>query len=158
MSASAPQQTMMHSTFSVKRTYPVTPERVFAAFANPITKRRWFAEVEGFTIDEYSLDFRVGGRELTRFRFGAGEQVSNETIFLDILPDQRIIFTFTMKGAERLISISLATIEIRRASQGTQLIYTEQGAFFGVADKMINRKYGTAKLFDRLGQDLSANG
>lgn len=158
MSASALQQTMMHSTFSVKRTYPVTPERVFAAFANPTTKRRWFAEVEGFAIDEYSLDFRVGGRERTLFRFGAGEQVSNETIFLDILPDQRIVFTFTMKVAERLISISLATVEFRRASQGTQLIYTEQGAFFDVTDKMVNRKYGTAKLFDRLREELRANG
>ncbi|MCX6049372.1 MAG: SRPBCC domain-containing protein [Chloroflexi bacterium] len=63
MQAMATQQSLMHSTFSVKRTYPSSPARVFAAFANPETKRRWFVEGEGWEIDEFSMDFRVGGRE-----------------------------------------------------------------------------------------------
>ena len=37
-----------HSTFVIERSYPTTPERVFAAFADPAKKRRWLAEGEGF--------------------------------------------------------------------------------------------------------------
>ena len=31
-----------HSTFVVERTYPASPARVFAAWADPAAKARWF--------------------------------------------------------------------------------------------------------------------
>jgi uncharacterized protein YndB with AHSA1/START domain len=40
------QQPVIHNTFVVERSYPVKPERVFAAFADPAQKRRWYAEGE----------------------------------------------------------------------------------------------------------------
>ena len=60
---------VVHSTFKIEREYPSPPARVSSAFADPATKRRWFAEDEGWEFDEFTLDFRVGGREATRFRF-----------------------------------------------------------------------------------------
>ncbi len=38
------QLSVTHSTFVIERSYPTSPERVFAAFADPAKKRRWFAE------------------------------------------------------------------------------------------------------------------
>jgi uncharacterized protein YndB with AHSA1/START domain len=32
-----------HATFSLERIYPVPPARVFAAWADPAAKARWFA-------------------------------------------------------------------------------------------------------------------
>ena len=32
-----------HATFSLERDYPVAPARVFAAWADPAAKARWFA-------------------------------------------------------------------------------------------------------------------
>jgi uncharacterized protein YndB with AHSA1/START domain len=48
------QRSVAHSTFSIERTYPSPPSRVFAAFSNQATKRRWFAEGEGWEVDEFS--------------------------------------------------------------------------------------------------------
>ena len=48
------QSSVVHSTFSIERTYPSPPARVFAAFSNQETKRRWFAEGEGWEVDEFS--------------------------------------------------------------------------------------------------------
>ena len=45
--------TVIHSTFVIERNYPTTPERVFAALADPVKKRRWFAEGEHHTVDTY---------------------------------------------------------------------------------------------------------
>ena len=59
---------VVHRTLSVERTYPAPPAHIFAAFADPGTKRRWFAEGADFEVDEFTLDFRVGGFERTRFR------------------------------------------------------------------------------------------
>ena len=43
------EEPVTHSTFSIERTFPVPPARVFFAFENAATKRRWFAEGEGWT-------------------------------------------------------------------------------------------------------------
>jgi len=39
MTAQKPAVT--HGTFVIERNYPTTPERVFAALADPKKKRRW---------------------------------------------------------------------------------------------------------------------
>ena len=41
------QSSVVHHTSSLARTYPAASSRVFSAFADQATKRRWFAEGEG---------------------------------------------------------------------------------------------------------------
>lgn len=53
MDVSAEQSSVVHSTFSIERTYPSPISRVFAAFSDPVIKRRWFAEGEGWEIDGF---------------------------------------------------------------------------------------------------------
>jgi DNA-binding response OmpR family regulator len=53
------ERSVIHSTFVIERSYPATSERVFAAFADPTKKRRWFAEAGGHEVEvtarEYAL-------------------------------------------------------------------------------------------------------
>ena len=154
MHTTANQSSVVHSTFSIERTYPSPPARVFAAFSNQGTKRRWFAEGEGWEVDEFTLDFRVGGREVARFRFKGGAPMGNDTVYLDIVPDRRIVLAYTMTVGDTRISVSLATVEIAPAGDGTRLVYTEQGAFFDGADKLEGRVAGTRELFEKLGEEL----
>jgi uncharacterized protein YndB with AHSA1/START domain len=154
MQTMANQSSVVHSTFSIERTYPSPPARVFAAFSNQATKRRWFAEGEGWEIDEFSLDFRVGGREVSRFRFKGGAPMGNDTVYLDIVPDRRIVLAYTMMVGDKRISVSLATVEIMPSGDGARLVYTEQAAFFDGADKPAGREAGCCHLLKRLGEEL----
>jgi uncharacterized protein YndB with AHSA1/START domain len=151
------QNPVVHSTFSVERTYPSSPTRVFAAFSNQATKRRWFVEGEGWEIDEFNMDFRVGGSETSRFRFKGGPPMGNDTIYLDIVPDQRIVFAYTMTVSAKPISVSLATVEITPAGDGARLVYTEQGAFFDNADAPRLRERGSRELLEKLGEELASD-
>ncbi|HYI00698.1 SRPBCC family protein [Hyalangium sp.] len=148
------QSSVVHSTFSIERTYPVSASRVFAAFSNPATKRRWFAEGEGWEVEEFTVDFREGGNEFSRFRFKGGPEIRNYTTYQDIVPDQRIVLVYSMTVGEKRLSASLATVEIVPAGNGTRLTYTEQGAFFDGADMPKAREEGCRALFEALAEEL----
>ena len=53
-------QVVSHATFTLERVFPVPPARVFAAWADPALKARWFVGPEGWTEIERSSDFREG--------------------------------------------------------------------------------------------------
>ncbi len=154
MNPTANQSSVVHRTFSIERTYPSPPSRVFAAFSNQGIKRRWFVEGEGWEVDEFTLDFRVGGHEISRFRFKGGDPMGNDTVYLDIVPDRRIVLAYTMTVGDKRISVSLATVEIAPSGDGARLVYTEQGAFFDGADKPAGREAGCRELLEKLGEEL----
>jgi uncharacterized protein YndB with AHSA1/START domain len=148
------ERTVVHDTIATERTYGHRPDRVFGAWRDPATKRKWFAEGEGWRIEEYGLDFRVGGREHGRFRLGNGPEIRNETVYLDIVPDRRIVMAYTMAVDGKHISASLGTVEFEASDAGTRLMYTEQGAFLDGADGSSSRKQGWIELLEHLAATL----
>jgi len=142
---------VVHRTLSVERTYPAPPARVFAAFADPGTKRRWFAEDAGFEVDEFALDFRVGGFERTRFRSVGGAPGRNDTLFLDIVAGERIVFAYALTAGDVRTSAALTTVELAADGGGTRLLLTEQVAFLDGVDRAASRERGWRGLLDRLG-------
>jgi len=154
------EQSVIYSTFVIERSYPVKPERVFAAFADPAKKRRWFAEGDHHKLEHYELDFRVGGKELVRFRLGAdtpleGVVCTNDVSYLDIVRNRRVVTASTMSFVEKCISASLVTFEFLPTETGTDLIFTHQGAFFEGADGPEMRKEGWQKHFDKLTEEFA---
>ena len=148
-------QPVVHSTFVIERSFPATAERVFSAFSDPAKKRRWFADSEGKQVLEFQMDFRVGGKECSRFLFEGdspiqGIECSNHTTYQDIEPNRRIVIAYTMSLGDKRISASLATFEFLPTQKGTDLVFTEQAAFFEGADGPEMREVGWSKLLDEL--------
>jgi uncharacterized protein YndB with AHSA1/START domain len=148
------ERKVTHSTFVVERTYPASPARVFAAFADPKIKDRWFVGPEEWGPDEREMDFRVGGRETSRGGPKGGPVHAFDALYYDIVPNERIVFAYDMHLDDLRISVSLATIELKTDGAGTRLIYTEQGAFLDGFDDPAGREHGTGELLDQLGRVL----
>jgi len=152
------ERSVTHSTFVIERSFPKPPDRVFAAFSDPAKKRRWFAEGEGRQVDQFEMDFRVGGIERARFRLKEGFACKNDTVYLDIVANRRLVFAYTMTIGDQRISSSLATVELLASGQGTNLVFTEQGAFFEGADGPQIREQGWRQLLEQLTAELARPG
>ena len=154
------ERSVTHSTFAIERSYPTTPQRVFAAFADPVKKRRWFMEGDEFEAISFEMDFRAGGRESSSFRSPVdsplkGAAISNETYYQDIVTDKRIVLAYTMAVEGKRFSASLATFDLVPTAEGTSLIFTEQGAFFENSDGPAIREQGWRELLESLGKELA---
>jgi uncharacterized protein YndB with AHSA1/START domain len=136
-----------HDTFVIERTFPVPRSRVFAAWAEPDAKAQWFGFDEKGG-DEF--DFRVGGREVVRGGPDGGPVFTFRGIYQDIVPDERIVYTYDMLMDDQRISVSVATVEFKPAGDDTLLVFTEQGVFLDGLDEASRRKEGTGTLLDKL--------
>jgi uncharacterized protein YndB with AHSA1/START domain len=150
--------TVAHDTFVIERTYDIPVTQVFGAWADPMLKARWFAGSADALGAGYDLDFRVGGREVNRGGPPGGPVYTYQSEFHDIVPEQRIIYTYEMYADETRISVSVATVQFRSRDATTQLVLTEQGVFLDGHDTVAQREEGTRSLLDSLGASLNSVG
>jgi uncharacterized protein YndB with AHSA1/START domain len=150
--------TVTHDTFVVERNYDVPIAQVFRAWADPMLKARWFAGSTEALGAGYELDFRVGGREVNRGEPPGGPVYTYESEFRDIVPEQRIVYTYEMYADEARISVSVATVLFSSDDATTKLVTTEQGVFLDGLDTVAQREKGTRHLLESLAASLNSGG
>jgi uncharacterized protein YndB with AHSA1/START domain len=143
------ERSIVHSTFTLERIYSVPVSEVFRAWADPQIKVRWFA---GNSAD-YELDFRPGGIE----RNGAihnGKKITWESLYREIVPEERIVYTSVLCEDGNVATVSLATVELVPEDNGTRLELVEAGAYLDGREQPAWREQGTGDWLDALGGHL----
>jgi len=149
------ERTVAHATFVIDRTLKHAPERVFNAFADEQAKRKWFGGGEECEPLHRTFDFRVGGTEEDKGRWRNGTVSYFVCRYHEILPNQRIVFTYDMHLDDVRLSVSLTTVEFKVVEGGTRLVFTEMGAYLDAhTDGAAGREEGWGKLIDRLVESL----
>jgi uncharacterized protein YndB with AHSA1/START domain len=142
-----------HDQFTIGRSYPAAPSRVFAAFASSEAKNIWGDTGDIEPADGAAglaeFDFRVGGRERFGYRY-SGVTYRYDARYYDIVPDQRIVYSYEMYAGDARISVSVTTIEFAKSGDGTALTYTELGAYLDGIEQPGLRMQGTTQMLDNL--------
>jgi uncharacterized protein YndB with AHSA1/START domain len=108
----------------ISRRFEAAPERVFDAWVNPDTVRRWLFKTPADEQYDAQLDVRVGGAwSITARRLGVYYTALGE--YLEIEPPRRLVLTFAMPqfspNSDRL------TVEIEPEGTGCVLTLTQEG-------------------------------
>jgi len=143
-----------HAIFRIERVYSALPKRVYQAWTNPEMKARWYGPTD--QVDALLLDYRIGGREHFTGEIPNGLVFGYEAIFHEIVPDHRIVYSYTMDFDKVRVSVSLVTVEITASGDDSaRLLFTEQGVYLDGADTPADREQGTRDMLEALATTLS---
>ena len=146
-----------HGQFTLTRLLRASPARVFAAFADPAAKAKWFPGNPAFSQTERSMDVRPGGRERLKGGWPQGLVTCFDAVYFDVVENERLVYAYEMHLDARKISVSLATLTIAPEGEGARLTVTEQGVFLNGYVDGGARETGTAGLLDGLARWLEAS-
>jgi uncharacterized protein YndB with AHSA1/START domain len=142
-------RSITHATFSLERTYPVPPARVFTAWADPDVKVRWFSgNPKG-----YEMDFRPGGIERNS-TIHEDKLITWESLYCEIVTDERIVYTSVLNEQDMVATVSMTTVELIPETDGTRLVLVEACAHLDGREQPAWREQGTNHWLDALGRHL----
>jgi uncharacterized protein YndB with AHSA1/START domain len=125
--------TSVTGSFTIPLDLIADPEQLWPLFAELPLRKRWVRMPGPSSTATHDLDFRVGGRERLTNTFTSGElteQLENRSTFYDIVPAERIVFSYEALVAGILRWIALVTVDLAPDSEGgTHLEWTEQYSF-----------------------------
>ena len=106
----------------VTRTLDAPAHLVFEAWTNPeLFKQWWVPRSMGMTLRSCELDVRTGGK----YRLVFGDEPANSVAFfgeyLDVVPNQRIVWTNEESGADG----SVTTVTLEEKNGKTTLVMSE---------------------------------
>jgi len=145
-----------HSSFVIERRFDYDPAQVYRAWAEPPVKARWFnGPADKWKEEVREMDVRVGGRDRLIGKFVDGSESRFEALYLDVVPEKRLVYAYDMYWQGKKISVSLASVEFVLAGKGTKLVLTEQHAFLDGYEDGGSRERGTRGLMDNLAVALT---
>jgi uncharacterized protein YndB with AHSA1/START domain len=155
MEARGGARSVVHAAFHLERTYDAPVTRVWKALTDERAKAKWFGgPPDRWEVIERHMDVRAGGTERAKGRWDGGMVSTFDAFYHDVIPNERLIYSYVMHLDDRKISVSLATLQLKSDGAKTTLKVSEQGAFLDGYDDAGSREHGTGFLLDRLGASL----
>jgi uncharacterized protein YndB with AHSA1/START domain len=132
----------------MSRRFAASPERVFDAWLNPETARKWLFASPADEVYRAEIDARVGGKyTITARRDGTDYTGVGE--YLEIDWPRRLVFTFAMP--QFAPDIDRIIVEIAPDGDGCVLTLTQEGLPPGYKEAT---ESGWGKMFDALAAAL----
>lgn len=144
------------TTIQMARSFNAPKHLLFEAHSKPEHLRRWWGQRDA-PLSVCDVDFRVGGKwRFVQRSMGSGEEFAFHGEFREIIPDERITWTFEFEGMPGHVSVErLSFID---HPEGTLLVSLATFDSKEDRDAMLESgmEAGAAESLDRLGELLGS--
>jgi uncharacterized protein YndB with AHSA1/START domain len=115
--------------------------QVFNAWTNPALLKQWFAP-RPWTTPVVELDVRVGGSNLIVMRGPDGNEFPNRGVYLEVVKDERLVFTDAFTTAWEPSEKPFMTVELTFEDHSGKTKYSARVRHWTVADREAHEKMG----------------
>ena len=137
------------------RLMDASPDKVYRAWTDPALLRQWFAPAP-WTIARAEMDVRPGGATLVVMRSPEGNEMPCPGVFLEVVPNRRLVFTDAYTGAWQPSSKPFMTVVITFEDEGGKTRYTARALHWTAEDREAHEKMGFHEGWGKCADQLAA--
>ncbi len=117
------------------------PASVYRCWTEPELLRQWFAPLP-YTTPRAELDVRPGGRSLVVMRSPDGQEMPNPGVYLEVVPNQRLVMTDAFTEAWELAEKPFMTLILTFEEEAGGTRYTALARHWSAADRETHEQMG----------------
>ncbi|CAN7490707.1 SRPBCC family protein [Variovorax paradoxus] len=114
-------------SLTLRRHYPVAPEKVWRAWTDPQALKAWFGPEEIVAVPLAEVDLRVGGRFRVAMRAADGETHDVSGTYLELVPNRKLVFSWAWRSTPE--RESRVTVRIEPDGNGCELVLLHEQFF-----------------------------
>ena len=130
-------------------------EKVYRAWTDADILRQWFAP-KPWTTPRAELDVRPGGNSLVVMRDPEGNEYPNHGVYLDVVPNERLVFTDAFTTAWQPSEKPFFTAIVTFADEGGKTRYIARALHWTVEDRENHEKMGFHEGWGQCADQLEA--
>jgi uncharacterized protein YndB with AHSA1/START domain len=158
MTASSTIEPATDRELVLRRTLNAPRKSVFRAWTEPELLKQWFAPLP-WTTPKAELDLRPGGASLIVMRGPDGNEFPNRGVYLEVVENQRLVFTdaYTQAWVPSEKPFMTAELTFEDAGEdGRQTLYTARVFHWTVVDREAHEKMGFYPGWNQCADQLEA--
>ena len=130
-------------------------EKLYRAWTEPELLEQWFAPLP-YTTPRAELDVRPGGASLVVMRGPDGVEMTNRGIYLEVIPNERLVFTDAYVKAWEPAEKPFMTVILTFEDKGGKTQYTALVRHWTAADCETHEKMGFHQGWGQCADQLAA--
>lgn len=144
-----------HRELVLSRVIAAPRDKVYRAWTEPELLMQWFAP-HPWTTSHAELDVRPGGTNLIVMRAPDGNEFPNRGVYLDVVPNECVVFTDAYTTAWEPSSKAFMTVVLTFADEAGGTRYTARAMHWSVADRETHERMGFHEGWGRCTDQLAA--
>jgi uncharacterized protein YndB with AHSA1/START domain len=155
MSTANPPSAHPDRELVLTRIIDAPPEKVYRAWTEPALLEKWFAPLP-WTAKVVTFDVRPGGTSNVIMKGPAGEEFPNPGVFLEVVKNQRLVFTDAFTSAWEPSDKPFMTGIITFENVDGKTRYTARVRHWSIEDREAHEKMGFHEGWGKCTDQLAA--
>ena len=130
-------------------------ENLFRCWTESALMKQWFAPLP-WTTSHAEMDMRPGGASLIVMRSPEGQEFPNPGIILEVVENEKLVFTDAYTKAWELSAKPFMTVIITFADEGGKTRYTARALHWTVEDRKAHEDMGFHQGWGQCADQLAA--